>query len=49
MAIFVTIATVKVKLISDIYNWTIVLISLLEENAEKQFLFFSPRGGGGTK
>ena len=37
--IFVTIATVKVKIIPDIYTWAIVIIKLSEENAEKQFFF----------
>ena len=41
VAIFVTIATVKVKLIPDFYTWAIVLINLYKDFAEKQILFFS--------
>ena len=46
-AIFVTIATVKVKIIGDFYTLAIVLISLQEEIGEKLFSYFSLIGGGG--
>ena len=36
-AIFVTIATIKVQLIPDIYIWAIDLINQYEEIGEKQF------------
>ena len=45
MAIFVTIATVKVKIIRDFYTLAFVLIYLQEEIDEKQFLYFSLIGG----
>ena len=41
MANFVAIATVKVKLIPDFYTWAIVLINLIAEIGENQFLFFA--------
>ena len=44
--IFVTIATVKVKLIPDIYTWANVLINLYKENGENHFY---PHRGGGQK
>ena len=44
-AFFVTITAVKVELIPDFYTWAIVLVNLLEEIGEKQFLFFSLEGG----
>ena len=47
MAIFVTIAMVKVKIIQDFYTLVIVLINLQEEIGENQFLYFSLIGGGG--
>ena len=40
VAIFVTIATVKIESIPDFYTWTIVLINLKEETCEKPFSFF---------
>ena len=47
-ATFVTIATVKVKLISDFYAWAIVLINQKEEIGEKAtFIVLPHRGGGG--
>ena len=46
-AIFVTIATLKVKIISDIYTWVIVLINQYENFSEKRILFFGLIGGGG--
>ena len=46
---FVTIATVKIKVILDFYTLVIVLINYLEQIGEKQFLYFSPIGGGGKK
>ena len=45
--IFVTIATVKVKIIRGFYTLVIVLINLQEEIGEKQFLYLSLIGGGG--
>ena len=42
----VTIATVKVKRMSEIHTWVILLINQLDEIVEKQ-LFFCPVGGGG--
>ena len=45
-AIFVTIAMVKVKLISDLYTWAIVLINKKEEFGEKRISFFDLIGGG---
>ena len=47
VAIHVTIATIKVNLMPDFYNWTIVIINLPEEVGEKQFLFFVLIGGRG--
>ena len=44
-AIFVTIATVKVELISDLYTWVIVLINQYEEFGEKRISFFGLIGG----
>ena len=44
---FVTIATVKVKQISDLYTWVIVLINQQEEFGEKLISFFGLIGGGG--
>ena len=44
----VTIATVKVKRMSEIYNWVILLINQLDEIGEKQLLFFVQWGGGGA-
>ena len=50
MVIHVTIATIKVNLMPDFYNWTFVLINLPEEVGEKQFLFFVLiEGRGGAK
>ena len=46
-AIFVTIATVKVKIIRDFYTLASVLINLQGEIGKKQFLYFSLIGGGG--
>ena len=46
-AIFVTIATVKIKLISDFYTWVIALINQKEEFGEKRISFFGLIGGGG--
>ena len=45
VAIFVTIAMVKVELMSDFYSWIIVLINLYEAICEKLFLIFSLIGG----
>ena len=45
LAIFVTIATVKVKSIPEHYTLAIVLINLYEETCEGQLLFFDPIGG----
>ena len=39
VAIFVTIARVKVRLIPYFYTWTIVLINQYEKRGEKQLLF----------
>ena len=44
-AIFVTIATIKVKIIRDLYTLAIVLINLQEEIGEKQFVYFILIGG----
>ena len=44
---FVTIATVKVKIIGDFYTLAIVLINIQEEIGEKLFSYFSLIGGGG--
>ena len=44
-AIFVTIVTVKVESIPDLYTLAIVLINLQEEFCEEQFLFFDLIGG----
>ena len=46
-AIFVTIATVKVKLIQDLYTLVIVLVNQYEQISYKRFLYFSLIGGGG--
>ena len=46
-AIFVTIATGKVKSIPGVYTSAIALINYLGEITEKQYLFFYPKGGGG--
>ena len=45
LAIFVTIATVKIKSMPEIYNWVIILISQSEEIGEKQLSVFGSRGG----
>ena len=45
VAIFVTIATVKVKSTPDFYTWAIVLMNYSEETSEKQLLFFGLIGG----
>ena len=45
VAIFVTIATDKVKSIPEFYTSAIALISYLKEITEKQFLFFDLKGG----
>ena len=51
MAIFVTIATVKVKLISDLYTCAIVLINYNVCNkknlVKSEFHFLASGGGGG--
>ena len=44
-AIFVTIATVKVESIPELYTSAIVLINLYEETCEEQLLFFDLIGG----
>ena len=44
-AIFVTIATVKVKSIPEFYTLTIALINYLKETTEKQLLFFDLKRG----
>ena len=44
-AIFVTIATVKVESIPELYTSAIVLINKEEETCEKQLLFFDLIGG----
>ena len=45
VAIFVTIAMVKVKLIPDCYTWAIVLISHYEENGEnRKYYFLASKG-----
>ena len=44
-AIFVTIATVKVKSIPEFYTSAIALINYLKEISEKQFVFFDLKGG----
>ena len=44
-AIFVTIATVKVKSIPEFYTSAIALINFLKEITEKQFLFLTSKGG----
>ena len=49
-AIFLTIATAKVKINRDFYTLAFVLINLHEEIGEKQFLNLSLIGeGGGCK
>ena len=40
VAIFVTIAMVKVKLIPDFYTWINVLINQYEKNGEKNNFYF---------
>ena len=42
---FFTIATVKAKLISDLYTWAIVLINYKEEFGEKRISFSGLIGG----
>ena len=44
-AIFVTIATVKVESIPDLYTLAFVLINQYEETCEEQLLFFDLIGG----
>ena len=44
-SIFVTIATVKVKLISEFYTWVIPVIKQLDKICEKQLSVFGSRGG----
>ena len=44
-AMFVTIATVKVKLMSDFYTWVVLRMNQSEENGEKQLSDFGSRGG----
>ena len=39
VAIFVIIATVKVKLITDFYTWAFALINQREEIGKKQLIF----------
>ena len=46
-AIYVTTATVKVKVIWYFYTLVILLINLKEQIGEKQYLYFSLLGGGG--
>ena len=46
-AIFVTIATVKVKSLPDFYTLAIVLINYYKETREEQLLYFDLIGGGG--
>ena len=41
VAIFVTIATVKVKLISDLYTWAFVLINYKNNLVKSEFQFVS--------
>ena len=41
VAIFVTIATVKVESMPDFYTLAIVLINYYEETCEEQLLFFT--------
>ena len=45
VAIFVTIATVKVEPMPDFYTLAIVLINYYEESCEEQLLFFDLIGG----
>ena len=47
VAIFVTIATVKVESMPDFYTLAIVLINSYKETCEEQLLFFDLMGGGG--
>ena len=47
VAIFVTIATVKVESMPDFYTLAIVLINKYKETCEEQLLFFDLIGGGG--
>ena len=48
-AIFVTIATVKVESIPELYTLAIVLINQYNETCEEQLLYFDLIGGGGAK
>ena len=48
VAIFVTIATLKIKVIGDLNTLVIVQINLQEQIGEKQFIYFSLIGGGGV-
>ena len=48
-AIFVTLATAKVKINRDFYTLAFVLINLHEENGDKQCLYFSLIGEGGCE
>ena len=43
-AIFVTIATVKFKLLTKIYTSAILLINESKKNCEKQISVFAPKG-----
>ena len=45
VAIFVTIATVKVESMPDFYTLAIVLINKYKETCEEQLLFFDLIGG----
>ena len=45
LAIFVSIATEKVKLTPEFYTWAILLINQLGEIVEKQLSVFGSRGG----
>ena len=45
VAIFVTIATVKVESMPDFYTLAIFLINLYKETCEEQLLFFDLIGG----
>ena len=44
-AIFVTIATVKVKYMPELYTWVILLINQLDDFGEKQLAVLGTRGG----
>ena len=46
-AIFVTIATVKVESIPDLYTLAFVLINKYDETCEEQLLILDLMGGGG--